>query len=509
MGGEYDGARSETALASGNGDLLTLEEATQFLGTSATTLYRLLKHGDLTGMKIGRQWRFRKSELLSHLERSREAVPSLPGEELDAEIAFFSRGQQEASPTGSEGEEGEASVRRLAHSMLLYGLDAAASDLHLQPIRHCSEEYLRVSLRILDGVERAVREIRRLPMSLHAPLVRAFKKMAGIEVGGPRLPLEGSFFLHHGNQEFFIGVRCLPTTFGEDVAIRLCVKPDPIVTGLDQVELEAKDLHQVREWLHQHHGLIVLTGLGPYEKPSLYSYVSEAAGPERRTLILEEHQDSVIPHTASVPVHGDTGLTLADALRAAHNQDADVIVVESTRDAETAHLIHELAFTEYLVLTTVPATSSAQAVHWLMAQEIEPLIVARTLVGIVAQWRARRICGHCKEPVELSASDPVFVRLREIAAEGGCELPQDATFYQGRGCERCRGQGYLGRANLFEVLPWSDALTDALLRGASAEELTRVAVAQGMRTLLGDGIAKALEGKTTLNEVLLAGMATI
>src|SRR5262249_23512155 len=109
----------------------------------------------------------------------------------------------------------------------------------------------------------------------------------------------------------------------------------------------------------------------------------------------------------------------------------------------------------------------------------------------------------------LPASDAAFRRLREIAAHAGVEIPGDATFYQGRGCERCGRQGFMGTVDLFEVMVWNDALTDALLRGASAEALTRVAVAGGTRTLLGDGIEKAGAGKTTLNEVLLAGMATI
>jgi excisionase family DNA binding protein len=508
MDEQSNGARTETEPVPGNEDLLSLEEAAQFLVTSPTTLYRLLKHGDLTGMKIGRQWRFRRSELLAHLERSRGSAIALPAEALEAEIAFFGAHSQPEELPDREGEDADTRTKRLAHGILAYALDAGACDVHLQPVRGGGEEYLRVSLRFVNGVERWLQEIRRVPMRLHPPLVRAFKKLADIEIGRTRLPLEGRFVLCHASQEFVIGVRCLPTTFGEDVAIRLCVKPDPVVTGLDPLDMAAPDLARVREWLHRRHGLIVTTGLGQ-QKQFLYDCLSEVTGPERRTVLLEEHQDSVLPDTLSVPVNRETGLTLPEALRAVHNQDPDVILVERTRDAETAHLIHELAFTEYLVLTAVPAHSAAQAVRWLLDQEIEPLVVARSLLGIIAQWRARRICEQCKEPVELSASDAAFRRLREIAANAGYEIQRDATFYQGRGCERCGKQGFLGTVHLFEVMSWNEALTDAVLRGASAEELTRVAVAAGMRTLLGDGIRKAVEGKTTINEVLLAGMATI
>jgi excisionase family DNA binding protein len=502
-----NGVTIETKLAPTE-ELLSLEEAVQFLATSPTTLYRLLKHGDLTGMKVGRQWRFRKSELLAHLERSRGTAVALPAEELDAEIAFFGADRQPVDLAGDEREDADARTKRLARYTLAYALDAGACDLHLQPVRGGGDEYVRVSLRFVNGVDRRLQETRRMPMSLHLPLVRAFKRLAEIEIGRTRLPLEGCIFLHHGSQAFQIGVRCLPTTFGEDVAIRLCVKPDPVVTGLAPVEMAAQDLGQVREWLHRRHGLIVTTGLGQ-QKQLLYNCLSEVTGPDRRTVILEEHQDSVLPHTLSVPVNRGTELTLAEALRAVHNQDSDVIMVERAHDAETAHLIHELAFTEYLVLTAVPAHSAARAVRWLLDQEIEPLVIARTLLGVIAQWRARRICEQCKEPVELSASGAALRRLRELAARAGYEIPRDATFFQGRGCERCGRQGFRGTVDLFEVMPWSEALTDALLRGSSAEELTRVAVAAGMRTLLGDGICKAVAGKTTVNEVLLAGMATI
>jgi excisionase family DNA binding protein len=508
MDAQPEVVRIETEHVSHNEDLLSLEEAAQFLATSPTTLYRLLKHGDLTGMKIGRQWRFRQSELVEHLERSRGTAIALPAEALDAEIAFFGAHPQPVDLPDSDSDDADVRTKRLAQSILAHALDAGACDLHLQPVRDGGDEHLRVSLRFVNGVERRLQEIRRMPMSLHPPLVRAFKKLADIEIGRNRPPLEGRLFLRHAGQEFMIGVRCLPTTFGEDLAIRLCVKPDPVVTGLGPIEMAAPDLARVREWLQRRHGLIVTTGLGQ-QKQFLYNCLSEAAGPERRTVILEEHQDAVLPHTISVPVNRGTELTLAEAIRAVHNQDPDVILVERTRDPETAHLIHELAFTEYLLLTAVPAHSAAQAVRWLLAQEIEPLVVARTLLGVIAQWRARRICEHCKEPVALPASDAAFRRLREIAAHGGYEIPVDAAFFQGRGCERCGRQGFTGTVDLFEVMIWNDALTDALLRGASAEELTRVAIAGGMRTLLGDGIGKAVAGKTTLNEVLLAGMATI
>jgi excisionase family DNA binding protein len=624
MANNMDGATVETQPNSGPGDLLSLEEAAQFLGTSTTTLYRLLRQNDLSGLKVGRQWRFRKSDLLIYLERSSGATDVALSEEAAGEIAFFCPDAAGAKRPSTSAGDAESEIRRLADGILRFAIDAGASDIHLEPVQHGSESHLAMRMRV-DGL---LQEVRRLPISLHPPLVKSWRRSAGIDGTKLYAPRRGHFHLphppsgkgspeyiaepvgvdrastklvdeemdelleqaakfvvssgqgstslvqrrfrigytravrlmemmeargvvgpiedgkprevrmarerveslfrevtnaHYGDTEeveeyakdagtpaarrFEIWVSCLPTTRGEDLAIRLCLPPTAVVNGLERVEMAEEQRTQVGEWLHHRHGLIVTTGLGQ-RKELLYNLMLEVAAPERKALLLEEFPDYALPYATSIPVNRPTGTTLADALRAAHNHDPDVIMVETTRDAETVRLIHELAFTEYLVLTSVPANGAGQAVRWLLEQEMEPLIVARTLRGIVAQWQARRICENCKEPVEQSLSEPVLRRVQQIAANGGYTIPRDATFYQGRGCERCH-HGYKGRVDLFEVMTWTPELTDALLQGASAEELTQVAVAHGMRTLIADGIGKAVEAKTTLDEVLLAGMATI
>jgi excisionase family DNA binding protein len=510
VGNTTDGAAIATKPDPQDDDLLSLDEAAQFLGTSTTTLYRLLKQNDLTGLRVGRQWRFQKNDLLTYLHRSPGTAGTAPSDAVEAENAFFWSDQAVRDSLATAAEDTDTETKRLAYGILGYAINAGSSDIHLEPMQQAGEQYLSMRLRV-DGV---LREPRRLPVSLHQPLLKLFKRMGGIDPAKTSLPLEGRFYLSirpswtNGEHRFVIPVTCLPTTRGESIAIRLCLPPAAEVNGLDRIELVEEQRTQIRDWLHHRHGLIVTTGLGQ-QKQFLYDCLLEVAAPERKTVLLEEFQDYELPYAASVPVNGHTEASFADVLRAVHNHDPDVIMVETTGDAETARLVHELAFTEYLVLTAVPANSSAQAVRWFLQQPMEPLVVARTLLGVVAQWQARRICVHCKEPVALSMSDPIFLRVQQIAANGGYQIPQDATFYQGRGCQQCRNQGYLGRVDLFEVMSWNDALTAALLQGATAEELTQVSVRHGMRTLMADGICKAIEGKTTLNEVLLAGMATI
>ncbi len=203
-----------------------------------------------------------------------------------------------------------------------------------------------------------------------------------------------------------------------------------------------------------------------------------------------------------IGVNKKAGLGFGNALRAVLRQDPDIMYLGEMPDAETARIAHEATLTGHLVLTTLNAGSAAEAARWLVDLGTEPIHVARTLIGIVSQRLARRICTNCKEPVEISLSQPTLVYVRQLAAEGGYVVPEDAVFYHGRGCERCRNTGYRGRIGLFEVMSWTEPLTNALLRGATAGELEAIALEQGMRTLLADGIRKAVDGITTYEEVL-------
>jgi len=181
-------------------------------------------------------------------------------------------------------------------------------------------------------------------------------------------------------------------------------------------------------------------------------------------------------------------------------QDPDIIMVGESRDLETVQHCVEAALTGHLVLTTLHTADAASGVIRLMDIGIEPYLVVGTLLGVVAQRLARRLCDNCKEPISRSEI-PSFEAIRRLGTLGGYEMPRDATLYRGRGCDECRGRGYRGRIGLFEILENNEALSDTIQRKPTAEELSRVAVDSGMRTLWADGLRKAALGLTTVDEI--------
>ena len=171
------------------------------------------------------------------------------------------------------------------------------------------------------------------------------------------------------------------------------------------------------------------------------------------------------------------------------------------RDLETAQIAVEVSLTGHLLLTSLHTGDAPSALLRLLDMGIEPYLVGATVAGVVATRLVRRVCDNCKQPVDLSG-DPALGYIAQLAAEGGYTVPADAVFVRGVGCEECRGRGFRGRMGLYEVLPMTEALTEAVLRRAPVEELTDIAVEGGMRTLLADGIRKAAEGQTTIEEVM-------
>jgi excisionase family DNA binding protein len=484
-------------------ELLNLDDAVQFLGTSKATLYRLLKQGDLKGLKVGRQWRFRRADLVTYMERAPEAEPAAPTEELDTELEFFAQelsrvGARFLRPELAKLAPREDKMGILANWITLLALTSSATDFHLEPFHEGSENFLLLRLRISG----ALQEVSRVPFALRLPLTQRFKRLAGMDPVVTERLQEGRFSFSYDGTSYQMRVSCLPTG-GHEALTVLIPKPD-LLTDLDQLGLTSEDSASLRDWIRRPHGLMIATGpVGSGRTTLLYRCLQEIAGPERKTLTSEDPPDHPLPHTTQVRVDPENDVTFASALRAFAAQAPDIVLVGDLRDQEeSAALTLDLAFTGRLVLTATEAGSAAAAVQWLLEMELEPPLLAKTLIGVVAQRLARRLCPACKEPVEVPASDPTLARLRQPAEEGGYSLPEGAFFFQGRGCEQCRHTGYQGQIGLFEVMSSSPSLADAILRRAPAAEITRSAVCQGTRTLIADGLRKAAEGVTTLEELL-------
>lgn len=494
--------------------LLSIDESAQFLGISKPTLYRLINQGDVKGVKVGRQWRFEKAALRAYMERTPVSVAAPPADLLDAEIAFFGEALRRAGTPLPDAEVGAGprsdgvgprgrKIDLLARCIYRLAIGAGASDIHLEPQRQENgETHLRLRIRI----EGMLQEIRRMPLRLHEALVLRYKEMAAMNGAERRLPQEGRILVRYRDgdrdKEFDLRVSSVPTQHGESLVMRVLDRSS-VLLGLDKLGLLPEDQAQMECWAGRSHGLIVCTGpIGSGKTTLVYSLLHQVNDVCRKILTVEDPVGYQIEGVVQIGVNRKAGLGYAQALRAALRQDPDILFVAETADAETAGLVQEAAITGHLVFTTLPVDSAAEAARWLVDIGLDPLLVARNLVGIVSQRLARRICPRCRQPVEMPPSDPILLRLRRLAAQGGYSVPEGVVFQQGRGCEHCRNRGYLGRVGIFEVMPFTPPLADALLRGASTEEMEALAVGQGTRTLLADALHKAVEGVTTVEEAM-------
>ena len=472
-------------------ELLTLDEAVKFLGTSKPTLYRLLGQDEIKGLKVGRQWRFRRADLTAYMERGPVAVSAAPKEDLDMELAFFDSllSESETDPSGDP----EAKTIRLAHKIMQLAIQSKASDIHLEPN---SADFL-LRLRV-DGV---LQETRRLPSSTRESLTARFKTMAELDVSEKRLPQDGRIPVRHEDKDFDFRVAVIPSMHGEAVTMRILARQD-VLLGLDKLGIAPEDLHQIRGFMQQPNGIVIATGpTGAGKTTLLYSCLQEVVGVQKKTMTVEDPVEFVLPYTTQTQVNKKAGLSFAAVLRSFLRQDPDVILVSEMRDLETAQIAVEVSLTGHLLLTSLHTGDAPSALLRLLDMGIEPYLIGATVAGVVATRLVRRVCDNCEQPVDLSA-EPTLGYIAQLAAEGGYEIPADAVFVRGVGCEQCRGRGFRGRTGLYEVLPMTETLTEAILRRAPVEELTDIAVEGGMRTLLADGIRKAVEGLTTIEEVM-------
>ncbi len=477
-------------------DLLPMEEAARVLGVSKPTLYRLISQGTVRGLKAGKQWRFRRDDLTAYLEQTPPPVPAAPAGVIAPEIVFFADelrrlGNESAGyPAIDTPQNADALFDLIVRNALATGV----SDIHLEP----SSDGLRLRYRI-DGL---LHVIRQLPAALRDALIGTIKERAQMNPMERRQPQEGRFRFHFGTREFELRISSIPALDGETVVARI-VDRSQILIGLDRLGLSAEDHARLEDWRQQPSGLLIVTGpAGSGRSTLIYSLLLAANGPDKKLLTVEDPVEMRLDGVSQIPVGRRTGLTFAQGLRAALRQDLDLLYVSEVPDPETVLLLHEAALTGTLAFSVLAAGHAAEVPRWIVDRGVEPFVVSRMLVGVVAVRLVRRVCTECREPIPDWKEDRYLRRLRELAADGGFIVPDDAVFYQGRGCSTCRGSGYRGRTGLFELMPFSPDLAEAVLRGAAPDEVEAIAVASGMKTLLADGMRKAAEGITTIDEVM-------
>ncbi|WP_310474881.1 ATPase, T2SS/T4P/T4SS family [Sandarakinorhabdus sp.] len=379
----------------------------------------------------------------------------------------------------------DAPVIRAVNRIVAAAVATRASDIHIEP----TDDRLAVRFRI-DGV---LQEQEALPAAMRMALVSRIKIMAALNIAEKRLPQDGRMRLAVRGNEIDLRVATAPSIHGESVVLRILDRSnlalDFASLGFD-ADLSAKLL----PILHRPHGIVLVTGpTGSGKTTTLYAALAELNTADRKLLTVEDPIEYRLPGVIQTQVAPGIGLGFSAALRSFLRQDPDVMMVGEIRDIETAQVAVQAALTGHTILSTLHTNTAAGAVTRLIDMGVEPFLIASSLNAVLAQRLVRRLCPHCRVPA------PVPPELR---ATLGSHLAATDSVYAAVGCEACGGSGYRGRVAVLELLIMDETLARLVLQRAEAREIERAAVASGMRSLLRDGIAKARDGLTTLEEVL-------
>jgi type IV pilus assembly protein PilB len=412
--------------------------------------------------------------------------------ELGGEDVQLVQGEEEVSLQDLERSTEEAPVVRLVNALLTDAITKRASDVHVEPY----EKMLRIRFRI-DGV---LYEVMQPPVKLKNALTSRIKVMASLDIAERRMPQDGRIKLKLGNnREMDFRVSVLPTIFGEKVVLRLLDKSN-LQLDMTKLGFDERALKDFKESIYKPFGMVLVTGpTGSGKTTTLYSAIAELNKVATNISTAEDPVEFNLVGINQVQMHEDIGLTFAAALRAFLRQDPDIIMVGEIRDFETAEIGVKAALTGHLVLSTLHTNDAPSTINRLLNMGIEPFLVASSINLIMAQRLVRVVCPHCKEETEVAPE-----ALREIGAPP--DLMGSMHCFHGVGCSQCGGMGYKGRVALYEVMPMSDGIREAVLAGASSVDIKRAAIESGMNTLRMSGVTKIAEGVTTVEEVLRVTM---
>ncbi len=408
--------------------------------------------------------------------------------ELGGEDVQLVTGEEEVSVQDLERATEEAPVVRLVNALLTDAIAKRASDVHVEPY----EKVLRIRFRI-DGV---LYEVMQPPVKLKNALTSRIKVMAALDIAERRMPQDGRIKLKLGNnREMDFRVSVLPTIFGEKVVLRLLDKSN-LQLDMTKLGFDERALSDFKEAIYKPFGMVLVTGpTGSGKTTTLYSALAELNKVSTNISTAEDPVEFNLVGINQVHMHEDIGLTFAAALRAFLRQDPDIIMVGEIRDFETAEIGVKAALTGHLVLSTLHTNDAPSTINRLLNMGVEPFLVASSINLIMAQRLVRVICSQCKEAAPITAEALIDIGMSE-------ELATSIHCFHGVGCPACGGTGYKGRIALYEVMPMTDLIREAVLAGASSAEIKRAAIEGGTSTLRMSGIAKIVEGMTTVEEVV-------
>ncbi len=381
----------------------------------------------------------------------------------------------------------EAPIIRLVNRLVLNAVESRASDIHFEPY----ENEFKVRYRI-DGV---LNDVESPPKRFQSAIISRVKIMAKLDISERRLPQDGRIKLRIADREIDFRVSTIPTLFGESLVMRILDR-ETLVLDLHRLGFPEELLRQYLRLVHQPHGMILVTGpTGSGKTSTLYATLSLINSPENKIITLEDPVEYQLKGINQIQVNPKIGLTFAGGLRSIVRQDPDIILVGEIRDRETAETAVQSALTGHLLFSTLHTNDAAGAVTRLLDMGVEGFLLSSTLLGVLAQRLVRVICPDCKKAVD-AATEPGPM---PPAGQDGASAHR---VFEGRGCSACRQTGFRGRTAIFEYLPVSDAVRQAINDHASTEAVREIASAEGMVNLRTDGWRKVAAGVTTVSEVL-------
>lgn len=382
----------------------------------------------------------------------------------------------------------EAPIVKLVNGIFVNAIKAGASDIHLEPY----ENSFRVRYRV-DGVMYSVMNI---PVKIKNALTSRVKIMAKLDIAERRLPQDGRIKLKLGKKrEIDFRVSTLPTLFGEKTVLRILDKSN-LQVDLTKLGFLREQLDDFMTAIEKPYGMVLVTGpTGSGKTTTLYSALNHLNKPVTNIMTAEDPVEYNFMGINQVQVKEDIGLTFAASLRSFLRQDPDIIMVGEIRDFETAEIAVKAALTGHLVLSTLHTNDAPGTISRLMNMGIEPFLVSSSVILILAQRLARKICPHCK--VEEDISVPALQKIGFSEEEA-----KTVKCFKGAGCAECNNSGYKGRIALYEVMPVNDDIKDLILEGASSGEIKKTAVRLGVKTLRMSGLTKVREEVTSVEEVL-------
>lgn len=414
-------------------------------------------------------------EMLDNLGDSPRAQSGVQGGVQDQEI---------------EGDASEVPVIKLVNLIISEALKKGASDIHINPEKN--------EIKVRYRVEGLLRRASTIPVSMGSAVASRVKIMGNMDISETRLPQDGRFTVKAEGREVNVRVSTLPTTYGENIVLRLLDMASGIIYDLPKLGMNQADYASLTRCARKPYGMILSTGpTGSGKSSSLYAILKMLNREDVNIITLEDPVEYRLPGVRQVQLNVKAGMTFSSGLRSILRQDPDIIMVGEIRDKETAEIAVQAAMTGHLVLSTLHTNDALSAVYRLVDMGVPAYLVTSVLLCTFAQRLVRTVCPHCREEYM-----PNEAMLRDLGLR-----PKDGPFYHGAGCPQCGGTGYSGRTAIFEVLPMTDDFSRMVTKGESMQAVYRRALEEGLHTMRQDAAQKIRAGVTTCEEALRVTMA--